>query len=217
MREHSSVFRQSGEVCLIWLHDIPHISYWAQRPLFALMLTSLSSHALAVTLPWLSCLVLCTNSPTKFTFSPPTHASCCIYLFLSLLLSSVLSCFILPYPANLMSLLSPPLSPANSLSILLPPPPSLSCQSSLSSSSLEVSYDAGPESSAVFNYINKTPYEVQWPRTQQHPLPCNPQLYPFLFPCCSAGLGLLRLPAGPVQLVPGCISWLIERHVFLPL
>lgn len=107
MREHSSVFRQSGEVCLIWLHDIPHISYWAQRPLFALMLTSLSSHALAVTLPWLSCLVLCTNSPTKFTFSPPTHASCCIYLFLSLLLSSVLSCFILPYPANLMSLLSP--------------------------------------------------------------------------------------------------------------
>lgn len=42
-------------------------------------------------------------------------------------------------------------------------------------------------------------------------------LYPSLPPCCSAGLGLLRLPAGPVQLVPGCISWLIARHVFLPL
>lgn len=42
-------------------------------------------------------------------------------------------------------------------------------------------------------------------------------LYPSLPPCCSTGLGLLRLPAGPVQLVPGCISWLIARHVFLPL
>lgn len=50
-----------------------------------------------------------------------THASCCIYLFLSLLLSPVLSCFILPYPANLMSLLYLPLSPAHSL----PPPPLL--------------------------------------------------------------------------------------------
>lgn len=37
---------------------------------------------------------------------------------------------------------------------------------------------------------------------------------PSLSPCCSAGLGLLRLPTGPVQLVPGCISWLIARHVW---
>lgn len=42
-------------------------------------------------------------------------------------------------------------------------------------------------------------------------------LYPSLPPCCSADLGLLRFPAGPVQLVPGCISWLIARHVFIPL
>lgn len=47
--------------------------------------------------------------------------------------------------------------------------------------------------------------------------PTSLTLYPSLPPCCSAGLSLLRLPAGPVQLVPGCISWLIARHVFLPL
>lgn len=137
-REHSPVFRQSSELCLIWLHDIPQISHQTQRPLFALMLTSLSSNALALTPPWLSCLVPCTNSQTKFTSFPPTHASCCIYLFLSLLLSPVLSCFILPYPANLMSLLSLPLSPAHSLPLspFLPPSPSLSLSVSPTFSSL---------------------------------------------------------------------------------
>lgn len=95
---------------LMWVHDIPHISHQAQRLLFALVLTSLPSHALAVTLLWLSGLVPYTNSLTKFTSSPPTHASSCIYIFLFLMLSPVLSCFILPYPSNLMSLLSLPTS-----------------------------------------------------------------------------------------------------------
>lgn len=177
-REHSPVFRQSIELYLIWLHDIPHILHQAQGQLFALTLTFLSSNALALTPPWLSCLVPCTNSLTKFTSSLPIHASCCIYLFLSLFLSHVLSCFILPYPANLMSLLSLPFFPAHSLPLspflpcppfpcLSPPlfPPSLP-------SAVEVRYDAEPESSPVFNYINKTPCEVEWPRTPQ------PSLYP---------------------------------------
>ena len=111
--EHSPVFRQSSELCLIWLYDIPHILHRAQRPGFALMLTSLPSDAPALTPPWLSCRVLFTNSLTNFTSSLPTHASSCIHLlFVSLLLRSLLSCFILPYPANLTSLLSLPPSPA---------------------------------------------------------------------------------------------------------
>lgn len=121
-RERRPVFRQSSELCLIWLHDILHISHQAQRPLFALVLTPLS-HALIL---WL-------NSHLP----PRTHASCCIYLFLSFLLSSVLSCFILPYPANLMSLLSLPLSPARSLPLSpFPPLHSLSLSASPSFSSL---------------------------------------------------------------------------------
>ena len=51
-------------------------------------------------------------------------------------------------------------------------------------------------------------YHLHTPRIP-HPLPRSP-------PRCSAGRGLSRLPAVPVQLVPGCISWLIARHVFLP-
>lgn len=97
-REHSPVFRQSSELCLIWLHDIPHILHQAQGQLFALTLTFLSSNALALTPPWLSCLVLCANSLTKFTSSLPVYASYHLPLCICLWLLSTLvsSCLILP-------------------------------------------------------------------------------------------------------------------------
>lgn len=127
------MFRQSSELCLIRLHDIPHISHQAQRPFFALTLTCLSTNALALTPPWLSCLVPCTNSLTKFTSSPPTHASCCIYLFYPscLALSSLVSsCLILPiscpfYP-HLSAMHTPSLSPSPLPSLSLSVSPSFS-------------------------------------------------------------------------------------------
>lgn len=83
-REHRLVFRQSSELCLIWLHDILHISHQAQRPLFALVLTPLS-HAL---IPWLN-----SHLPLQ-----PMHPAASISFYPSCLaLSSlVLSCLILP-------------------------------------------------------------------------------------------------------------------------
>lgn len=136
-REHSPVFRQSSELCLIWLHDIPHILHQAQGQLFALTLTFLSSNALALTPPWLSCLVPCTNSLTKFTSTLPVHASCCIYLFVfvyyccPLLFHLALSCqsYVLliptPLPCTLPSSFPLPPSPSLSLSVSpsFPSPP----------------------------------------------------------------------------------------------
>lgn len=205
-REHSLVFRQRSELCLIWLHDIPHISHQAQGPLFALALTLFPQ----MPWPWLlhgsvalsRALILRLNSHLP----PLTHASCCIYLFLSLLLSPVLSCFILPYPANLMSLLSLPLSPAHSLPpppLLLSPclslprfPPSLPCSLP---SAVEVRYDAEPKSSPVFNYINKTPCEVEWPRTPQpSPYPPHPSPSSRLSPSLLfSRLGSIEAPCRP--------------------
>lgn len=49
--------------------------------------------------------------------------------------------------------------------------------------------------------------------TLRIPHPCSPSLPPR----CSTGFGLLRLPAGTVQSVEGCIPWLIVRHLFPPL
>lgn len=113
------MFRQSSELWLIWLHDIPHILHQAQRPLLALVLTSLSSDALALTPPWLRWLALRTNSLTKFTSSLPTHASCRMYLFLSLCLALsclVSSCLILPISCPCYPYLS--LSPLHTSSLL---------------------------------------------------------------------------------------------------
>lgn len=84
------------------------------------------------------------------------------------MLSPVLSCFILLYPSNLMSLLSLLLFPAHYLtpssSPALPYPVCLALFPSLPPSfpsTVEVSYDAEPERSPVFNYINKTACEVE--------------------------------------------------------
>lgn len=180
------MFRQSSELCLIWLHDIPHILHQAQGQLFALTLTFLSSNALALTPPWLTCLVPGTNSLTKFTSSRPVHASCCIYLCVSasfccpLLFHPVLSCqsYVLVIPTSLPCTLpsSFPLPPSPSFSLSVSPsfPPRLP---------VEVRYDAEPESSPVFNYINKTPCEVEWPRTPQpslYPLHSSPSFHLFL-------------------------------------
>lgn len=145
--------------------------------------------------------------------SPPTHASFCIYISLSLFLSSVLSCFILSYPANLMSLLSLPLSSAHCLPL---PPADLSPNhppffSFSLFSAVEVSYDAAPESLPMFNYINKTSCEVEWPRTYLY-APLHPS--PFI---SLPSLLMLLLPADPVKLLPGYISWQIASHVFLSL
>lgn len=118
-------------------------------------------------------LILWLNSHLPFPFMHHA-ASISFYPFLS----HVLSCFILPYPANLMSLLSLPLFPAHSLPLspFLPRPPFPCLSPPLFPPSLlsavEVRYDAEPESLPVFNYINKTPCEVEWPRTPQ------PSLYP---------------------------------------
>lgn len=94
--EHSPVFRQSSELCLKWLHDIPHILHQVHGRPLALTLTFLSSNALALTPPWLSFLVPGTNFLPKLR-SSPSHS--CIMLQLSLLIplsSLVSSCLILP-------------------------------------------------------------------------------------------------------------------------
>lgn len=122
--------------------------------------------------------------------------------------SLVSSCLILPISrpcspslsSSVPSLFHSPSSPCWSL-------PSLSCFPLLSA--VKVSYDAKPESSPVFNYINKTPCEVQWPRTQQpflqtpsHPVvlkvaPCRPssigaRLH-FMADCKACGVSLSLL------------------------
>lgn len=101
------------------------------------------------------------------------HPSC---LALSSLVSS---CLILPISCPCYPSLSPLHTP-----FLSPDPPltasvSLSISPSPLHSAVEVSYDAAPESSPVFNYINKTPCEVEWPRTPQpslHPPHTSPSL-----------------------------------------
>lgn len=83
-RERRPVFRQSSELCLIWLHDILHISHQAQGPLFALVLTPLS-HPL---IPWL-------NSHLPLQLKHPA-ASISFYPSCLALSSLVSSCLILP-------------------------------------------------------------------------------------------------------------------------
>lgn len=139
--------------------------------------------------PWLLCcsvalshaLTLWLNSHLPFPFM---HHAASVSFYPSFLYP-VLSCFILLYLANLMSLLCLPLFPAHylPLSPILPRSPFLCLSFPLFPPSLpsavEVRYDAEPESSPVFNYINKTPCEVEWPRTQQlslyppHPSPSS--------------------------------------------
>ncbi len=108
------------------------------------------------------------------------HAASISFYPSCLVLSSLVSsCLILPiscpcYP-YLSLLHTPSLSPPSSLALPFPVrlsvfflPPSLP-------SAVEVRYDAEPESSPVFNYINKTPCEVKWPRTPQpSPYPPHP-------------------------------------------
>lgn len=94
------------------------------------------------------------------------HAASISFYPSCLALSSLVSsCLILPISCPCYPCLSPPSSAA------LPFPVCLSLSPSLPSA-VEVRYDAEPESSPVFNYINKTPCEVEWPRTPQ------PSLYP---------------------------------------
>lgn len=79
-----------------------------------------------------------------------------------------------------------------------------------SPSAVEVRHDAEPQSLPVFNYINKTPCEMEWPRTPQTSQ--YPPISPSLPSCYSAGLCLSRFSKGPVQLAEDCVSRLIVRH-----
>lgn len=140
------------------------------------------------------------------------HHSASISLYPSFLALSFLvsSCLILPISCPCYLYLFPlhtasPSPPQTSLPTILPFFPfSLF-------SAVEVSYDAAPESLPMFNYINKTSCEVEWPRTYLY-APLHPS--PFI---SLPSLLMLLLPADPVKLLPGYISWQIASHVFLSL
>lgn len=144
--------------------------------------------------PWLLygsvAFVPCTNSCLNSHLPLPLmhHAASISFYPSCLALSSLVSsCLILPISCPCY----PYLSPLHTPSLPLPRLPSLSLSVSPSFSSLhpslpcavEVSYDAEPESSPMFNYINKTPCEVEWPRTPQpslHPPHPSPSTRPSL-------------------------------------
>lgn len=122
-------------------------------------------------------LILWLNSHLSL---PLMHHAASISFYPSCLaLSSLVSsCLILPISCPCYLYLFPsPLPPSLPCHLLLYSSHTFSLSSSLLSA-VEVRYDAKPESQPVFNYINKTPCEVEWPPTPQPSLSLPPSLLP---------------------------------------